>query len=449
MEALLGHEAGRFFAALEMPEPGLRVNTLRLPAERFIEISPFELRPLAYPPAGFLVTEEARPGRHPYHFAGLYYLQDPGAMAVGAMLAPRPGERVLDLAAAPGGKATHIAALLQDQGVLVANDPHPGRARELAGNLERCGVRNALVTADSANHLAAQFGPRFDRVLLDAPCSGEAMFHKSAAARREWSAATVIGCARRQHDLLADAALLVRAGGRLVYSTCTFSPEEDEEVIARFLQNHPDFRIVELPDVPGADRGRPEWLPHPRRIPDLTRTVRLWPHRFAGAGHFVAALQRLGPAAPHRDAHLPAPAPAAAMSLWREFEREYLRNDASRDDGRVERHGDELFRIPAAAPPIGRLRVLRPGWWLGTIRKGRFEPAHALALGLRPGQARNSIDFEPQDPRLFAFLRGETLHSPGTEGWVVITVAGFPLGWGKRVATTVKNHLPKGLRRQA
>jgi NOL1/NOP2/sun family putative RNA methylase len=452
IQDLLGDESEAFFAALADPPTGLRVNTLRLSPEEFRSISPFELESLAFPPEGFRVDAGTRPGRHPYHAAGLYYLQDPGAMAVAALLDPQPGERVLDLAAAPGGKSTHIAARMQDEGLLVANDVHPARTRELAGNLERCGVRNAVVTLESAERLADHFGAWFDRVLLDAPCSGEAMFHKSEAARAEWSPAAVAGCARRQVDLLADAARLVRPGGCLVYSTCTFSPEEDEQVIARFLRDNPDYELVELTGLPGALPGNPAWVPPELCDPALVRTLRLWPHRVPGAGHFVAGLRRVAgapgepPRAPRSDI------PRAALALWEAFRNEHLAGEESsnppplRPPTPLLLRGAELYRLPEAAPDLGRLRVERPGWWLGTLQKNRFEPAHALALGLARNRMRNALDLDPDDPAVEAYLRGETISSAGPAGWVIVRANGYALGWGKRVGDRVKNHFPKGLR---
>lgn len=445
MARLLGDEIDAFLAALADPAAGLRVNTLKLTPERFRELAPFSLEPLPFPEAGFIVEGEDRPGRHPYHAAGLYYLQDPAAMVVAALVDPRPGERVLDLAAAPGGKSTHLAALMEDDGLLIANDVHAGRARELASNLERFGVRNAVVTNESAERLADHFGAWFDRVLVDAPCSGEAMFHKSEAAAIEWSETSVLGCARRQADLLREAARLVRPGGLLVYSTCTFSPEEDEAVIGGFLAEHPDFEMATLAEVPGAAPGRPEWAPEEARRPELDRAMRLWPHRFPGAGHFVAGLRRTDgmagapPAARHQ------PAPRKAVALFEAFSDDALRDD----DGNgypLALFGSELHRLPTTLPDLGGLRVVRTGWWLGTVKKDRFEPSHHLALALPARAFRRTIELRADEPDTLAYLRGEPIRRDGEAGWAVVTVDGYPLGWGKRSGATVKNHYPKGLR---
>lgn len=455
MEGLLGDELHAFLAALREPATGLRVNTLRLAPEELRGIVPFALTELPFPPEGFVLDPSDRPGRHPCHDAGLYYLQDPGAMAVGAMVGARPAELVLDLAAAPGGKATHLAACMAGEGVLVANDVHPGRARELAGNLERLGVRNAVVTAESPERLANRLGDVFDRVLVDAPCSGESMFHKSAAAVADWSPAAVTGCARRQVEVLEQAARLVRPGGLLVYSTCTFSPEENEEAIARFLLAREGFSMAPLDAPPGAMPGRPGWVEEPLRRDDLGLATRLWPHRVPGAGHFVAGLRReAGPETPRpsreRGARSGADggAPREAAEAWRDFMSRHLPSARIAEASRLVSVGEGLYGVPAGAPDLEGLRVLVPGLWLGRFRKGRFEPSHTLAMALQRHEIAGGLDLHAESPEIAAYLRGETLSSTGPDGWLVVTMAGFPIGWGKRVGGVVKNHYPRGLRRR-
>lgn len=484
MRDLLGAEADAFLAALRAPAQGLRVNTLRLTPAELRALAPFELRPLGFPPDGFTVGGDARPGRHPFHDAGLYYLQDPGAMAVGAMVGARPGERVLDLAAAPGGKASQLAAAMRGEGVLLANDVHPGRARELASNLERLGVRNAIVTAERPGRLAAALGACFDRVLLDAPCSGESMFHKSDAAIEDWSPASVAGCARRQSELLGDAAGLVRPGGLLVYSTCSFSPEENEGVVAGFLTARPDFTLVPLAGPPGAAPAEPDWVGAEAGGDALGLGVRLWPHRVPGAGHFVAGLRRsggdvaaggatyLGDAGDwgspsiSRDASAAGgrrrrprgrrgateAAPSAtlpqAVRAWTDFREAALPGASIASDAAMVMRGEALHAIPSAAPPLDGLRVIAAGIRLGELRRGRFDPSHSLAMALAREDITGGLALDPGSTAVEAYLRGETLPAQGPDGWIIVTVTGFPLGWGKRVAGVVKNHYPKGLRRR-
>ena len=438
MRGLLGEELDPFLRALAEPAVGLRVNTLRVSAEEFAARRVLPVERLAFPAQGFAVQGDVRAGRHPYHAAGVYYLQDPGAMAVGALVEPQPGERVLDLSAAPGGKATHLAALMGNDGLLIANDPSRPRAQELAGNLERCGVMNAIVLSERPERLATHFGAWFDRVLLDAPCSGESMFHKSSAAREGWSEAAVIGCARRQGDLIATAAEMVRPGGVLVYSTCTFSREENEDVISAFLGRHPDFALDAMPAVPGAD------LVDTAGGGGGEGAYRLWPHRVTGAGHFVARFRRSEDADAAELRPWQPRASGEAARLFRELtDRVY--SEMPVDEGRLTLLGRELYALPEDAPVLQGLSVVRPGLWCATLEGRRLEPQHALSM-IPDASPTAPVELTLHDVRVGQYLTGNTIEADGEPGWVPVHVDGFPLGWGKRVAGIVKNHYPKGLR---
>lgn len=456
MRRLLGAEADEFEASLTSAASiGLRVNTLKIPVEEFVRLSPWPLTPVPWCPTGFVVPTGERPALHPFHSAGLYYLQDPAAMAVAEALAPRPGEAILDLAAAPGGKSTHLAAASGDEGLLIANDVHGGRARELSRNLERWGPRSALVLNETPDRLARHWPERFDAVLLDAPCSGEGMFRKNPDAAFHWSEEAVAACASRQRTLLEDAASMVRPGGRLVYSTCTFGPRENEQVVQRFLALNPNWQLLDL-DLPGVAHGRPDWAPGPGSA-DLVRAVRLWPHLQPGEGHFVAVLRRGGVSdldESRRVATRPETSAKGArketqvLELWERFKREDLAVDPVPEHPLLVRR-DGLYAVPPAAPDVTGLRVLRPGVWLGTDLRGRFAPSHSLALTLQADEAARSVDLQPDDPDLVRYLSGAELERPGEDGWTLITVAGHPLGWGRRARNIIKNHYPKGLRRQS
>ncbi len=448
MRQLLGDEYEEFVHTYRIPpETGLRVNTLKVSPCRFRRMAPCELKPVPWCESGFVVEGEAQPGKHPYHAAGLYYLQDASAMAVAELLAPRPGERVLDLAAAPGGKATHIAALMENAGLLVANEIHPARVQALVDNLERWGARNGVITNESPDRLAAYLEGFFDKVLVDAPCSGEGMFRKSEAARIAWTPELVRGCAVRQLAILDAAARMVRPGGVLAYSTCTFGPEENEGVVVDFLGQHPDFELVEPPALPGCTPGRPDWLDDARRRPDLRRAVRLWPHLGPGDGHFVALLVRRGreqATGPWSEPRQPGEVPGRARQLYEAFCQEHLGGLPAEE--RLSLVGSRLYQVPAGLPDLRGLRVVRPGWHLGTIRRGRFEPGHALALGLTLRDARQVVNLPADGDDVLRYLRGEPLEAPGDAGWVLVALDGYPLGWGKRVGRVVKNHYPRGLR---
>jgi NOL1/NOP2/sun family putative RNA methylase len=301
MSRLLGDEYPAFAESLNAaPKSGLRVNTLKLTAEQFKKIAPFPLGDkVPWCDSAFILHPSVlSPGLHPYHMAGLYYMQDPSAMSPAELLNPQPGELVLDLAAAPGGKTTHLAALMQGRGLLVANEIKDKRVGHLAQNVERWGAGNVVVTNETPERLADHFGATFDRVLVDAPCSGEGMFRKDMGARIDWSPEMVVGCAARQRNILRVAAKLVKPGGFLLYSTCTFAPEEDEGIVNGLLRGFTDknglemFDVVALPQFAGFMRGRPEWVEAEKVSPALAGAVRLFPHRLEGEGHFSANRMR-------------------------------------------------------------------------------------------------------------------------------------------------------------
>jgi len=445
MSRFLGDEYPAFAESLAHdPVHGLRVNTLKLSADEFRKISPFPLGDsVPWCNSAFCLDRDGKTGKHPYHLAGLYYLQDPSAMSAAELLGPRPGERVLDLAASPGGKTTHIASLMQGQGLLVANEIKTKRLNQLVVNVERWGAPNVVVTNETPERVADHFGAYFDRVLVDAPCSGEGMFRKDMRARLDWSEQMVAGCAVRQTNILRVAAHLVRPGGYLLYSTCTFAPEEDEAVVARFLQEHPDFKVEALPQLPGFMPGHPEWSGLSQGAQELTGAVRLFPHRLTGEGHFACLLQRKDSPANElifrrRSARIPTP----EWKLWQAFREEVLSVDFP--SVRLHKQGNRLYFEPEEVPDLKGLRVTMPGVWLGNFKKERFEPAHPLAMHLRPGQAHNLLTLPADSLELAAYLRGESVPAEGRPGWTLVTVEGWPLGWGKRVLGVVKNHFPRG-----
>ena len=285
MEKMIGEEYPDFLASYERPRyHSLRVNPLKGTAGELKEKASFQLRPVLWAENGYYYQEEERPGRHPFHEAGIYYIQEASAMAPAVYLNAQPGERVLDLCAAPGGKSTQIGADLKGQGLLVCNEIHPHRAKILSENIERMGIRNALVVSHEPAYLAERFPEYFDRIMVDAPCSGEGMFRKNEGAIEEWSPENVEMCAARQEDILESAAVMLRPGGRMVYSTCTFAPAEDEGTISHFLEKHPEFQIEEVKKYPGMSSA----------MPPCERAVRLWPHKVKGEGHFLASLKKQG-----------------------------------------------------------------------------------------------------------------------------------------------------------
>ena len=415
----LGAEYPAFMESLERP----RAVALRFAPGKEVKELPFVGQPVPWEPLGYYYDPEARPGLHPYHECGVYYLQEASAMSAVALLDPQPGERICDLCAAPGGKSTQIAGRLGGEGLLISNEFSPKRAKILSQNIERMGVSNAIVTNGDTAVLAKKLPGFFDRVLVDAPCSGEGMFRKEEAAVTDWSEETVEMCARRQQEILHNAARLVRPGGRLVYSTCTFAPAENEEMMARFLEAHPEFT--------------PKEVAAPWFTPAGPGAFRLWPHKLLGEGHFVAVLEKKG----GEEADTAFVKGEKAPKEWESFAKEL---GIRLPEGKFLLFGENLYYVPVDTPELSGLRVLRAGLSLGQVKKGRFEPDHALALWL--GKAAPFVDFSAQSPEVKAYMHGETV-AASRRGWLVFCVDGFGLGWAKGDGKCLKNHYPKGLRR--
>ncbi|HJV44899.1 MAG TPA: RsmB/NOP family class I SAM-dependent RNA methyltransferase [Bacillota bacterium] len=445
MKNMLEDEAEPFFQTYQTKSyQGLRINTLKTSVKEFLRITDFELAPIPWCSVGFYYTEQDRPGKHPYHAAGLYYIQEPSAMSVVEYLDAAPGDTILDLCAAPGGKSTQIAAHMEGQGLLISNEITASRAKALSENIERLGIKHAIVTNESPERLANRFPQFFDRILVDAPCSGEGMFRKLEEACRDWSLGKVEECALIQKDILDSAAEMLKPGGTIVYSTCTFSKEENEERIAFFLQNHPEFQLIEIDHQHGIAPGRPEWGSDRA---DLSYTARLWPHRLEGEGHFAAKLQKQYEDSFSSSAR-PSKGPKVDKTSWQLFEAFFQENlTIHKWDGNFILFGEQLYLLPQGAPNIEKLKVLRPGWHLGTIKKGRFEPSHSLALGIHTNDVKQSISFSAKSPEIVRYLKGESLLvDEKYKGWILVCVDGYSLGWGKVSNGQLKNHYPKGLR---
>ena len=478
MESLLGEEYGSFLASYEEKRvQGLRVNPLKTcEGVQKLEEEGFHLKKIPWTDEGYYYDTGERPGKHPYHEAGMYYIQEPSAMAVGELADAAGGERILDLCAAPGGKTTHIAGKMMGKGFLVSNEIHPARARILSQNVERMGIGNAIVVNEDSAALASRFPEFFDKIILDAPCSGEGMFRKDEEARNQWSQEHVNLCAERQTEILENAARMLRSGGRLVYSTCTFAPEENEQVLAGFLKSHWEFEMIRPEGAwEGFAPGCPQWAGAKAKPEQhLERAYRLWPHKIEGEGHFIAVMEKRG----CKTEEVPGEAGRQKKNRVREktekiekdgwktyqiFCQETLVKEAA--DGLLGRQaedyvlfGDQLYLLPEGfRAAIGEkglsgLKVLRPGLHLGTFKKQRFEPSHALALYLKPKDAKLGISLSPDSGEgAQAYLKGSTLPAAdlaekAAKGWVLVSVGGCSLGWAKLSGGILKNHYPKGLR---
>lgn len=434
MQSMLGDEYPALLACYDRPHlRGIRLNSLKCTEEKLLESFPFPLRRSPFSPLSFYFPEEGgKVGTLPLHHAGAFYSQEPSASSAVTALAPQPGERVLDLCAAPGGKSTQIAALLAGEGLLWSNEVVKSRANILLSNLERMGVKNAVVSSCRPETLCPALEGFFDRVLVDAPCSGEGMFRRDAQAVAEWSEEHVRSCAVRQAAILDSAAQSLRPGGVLVYSTCTFSPEENEETVAAFLARHPDFSLGET----GLAGGRPGLF-------GMTQARRIFPMD-GGEGHFVALLRREGSASPTGGEEA-APVPAAVRSAAEEIRESVFRELAGNPP--LAQAGEQILLLPENLPPLRGLGVLRAGVPLCARKGKRFEPCHGLFMAARPEQLRLCLDLPLDSPALAAFLRGEEIDAPEDwKGWCGVSANGVTTGFGKCSGGRLKNHYPRGLR---
>ena len=424
MALILKEELKPFLLSLA----GEAVRGIR-PRAGFDDLSGDGLDPVPWAPEARYLKADSRAGGRVLHDAGAYYLQEPSAMAPAAILRPRPGEWVLDLCAAPGGKSTQLAGMMDGRGLLLCNEVVPERAKILSGNIERMGIINALVTSASTDRIAGLLPGRFDRILVDAPCSGEGMFRRHPESRGEWNPGLPAMCAERQARILDDAAVMLKAGGTLVYSTCTFSRTENEETVMRFLERHPDFEMLpfSLPGCPPSPEGM----------------LRIWPHRQRGEGHFAAAMTRTGTADMARKPLLrtlrPEKDPGGLMSFLQDTV-----PGVSWDPGRIARRGEGYVYLPEEAPELPGIRVLRSGLHLGAWKGKAFAPDHALA---RAFGARQKVSLGGDEAA--AYMMGEALPAPsGIGGWAAACLEAVPLGWVKCSDGLMKNHYPKGLRRR-
>ena len=449
MKAFLGNEWDDFLYSYDNNRfQALRFNTLKeqSPEERMRILKVLGISPdkkVSWANEAYYFDENVRPGKHPYHEMGLYYIQEPSAMSAAALLAPKPGMRVLDLCAAPGGKSTQLATYLGDSGLLVSNEINTQRSRILSQNIERMGIKNAIVTNEDSFVLASHFPGFFNAIQVDAPCSGEGMFRKLPEAIEQWSPENVAICAARQKEILDNAAVMLKPGGTIVYSTCTFSKEENEDVIEYFLERHPDFTLEEM--------------------------ERFWPHKVDGEGHFVAKLVRRGcvdtdlkadrktKKNKNRKNRKNETKPALTkenMKLLSAFLDETISEDVAAwiKNSRLVMFGEQLYRLPDMEVDIKGLKVQRAGLHIGEFKKQRFEPSHSLALALKLNDAKNVVKLTCDNPQTIGFFNGQSVMLSDEQaaeckkGWALVCVDGYTVGWGKVNGTQVKNHYPKGLR---
>lgn len=411
-------EWAAFFACYDKkPFKGVRLNPLRGSRCALKPLLPFLGAPVAWEENGYYTNAE-RVGADPFHFAGVFYSQEPSAMCAAPLLEVKAGEKVLDLCSAPGGKGTQLACAMDGKGIIVLNEPISSRAKILSHNVERMGVKNAVVLNEYPATLASKFTGYFDKILVDAPCSGEGMFRKNAEeALAEWSEENVATCAERQAQILDEATKMLRAGGRLVYSTCTFSTEEDEGQVCNYLKKHPEMRLI--------------------------KQEKLYPHKVDGEGHFVALFEKGSGEEVSGLKEIKPSVSKATEKAYREFEKAFFTAPYAL---RLHEINGVLYELPEGVFDWKGLQTLRVGVRLGEMKNGRFEPSHSLVMSVKRSECKNAVDLSAEDTRVTKYLRGETVDSQTQNGWCAVFVEGQPLGLGKAVNGVIKNHLPKGLR---
>ena len=501
MKKLLGAEYEEFLASYDRPRNfGLRVNVDKISTEEFEKKAPFHLTKIPWTENGYYYEEQDMPARHPFYYAGLYYLQEPSAMTPASRLVSQPGDRVLDLCAAPGGKATELGARLHGKGVLVANDISASRAKALLKNIEVFGIRNSFIVNEVPAKLAENFPEFFDKILVDAPCSGEGMFRKDPAVAKVWDGNKPYECAKQQKEIITRAAQMLAPGGDLLYSTCTFSPEENEQVIQFLLDSREDMEIREIKPFDGFAPGRlnvayegwdsEESDNRKTGSADLKKCVRIWPHKMAGEGHFLALLHKRAPEEATGEQKDDRAVSNNSETMVEEHKNQ-VQGDISDIKGigkpetkalteffadvsmeinwkQVEVRKGQVYLVPEALGVRKGLVFLRNGLYLGEIRKDRFEPSQSFAMALKKKEYMAVIDLDYSDMRVEKYLRGETLEVDDIvernlqeaeemgkakamkkrleKGWQLVCVNGYPLGWGKLVNGTLKNKYHAGWR---
>ena len=450
MKELLGNEYDEYIACYDETRLyGLRVNTKKICVEEFKKICPFEIEPIPWIENGFYYDgENVQAAKHPYYFAGLYYLQEPSAMTPANRLPVKPGDKVLDVCAAPGGKATELGAKLKGDGVLIANDISNSRAKGLLKNIEVFGIGNVLVLSEEPGKLEEYFPEYFDKILIDAPCSGEGMFRKDKKMIKAWEEHGPAFFAKIQRSIVTQAARMLKPGGMMLYSTCTFDPEENEGTIEYLMQQYPEFEIKEIRPYEGFACGKPEVTES--KDESFTKTVRIWPHKMHGEGHYVALLQK----GEKTEAKALKPSKNKVKKVPDEILEFFKDVDWNMDWSRLELYSEKVYYMPEDIPNVKGIRFLRTGLYLGDLKKNRFEPSQSLAMCLKKEEYKNTVNLAVDDERVIKYLKGETIDvddivSLKAKGWQLVLVGGYPLGWGKLANGTLKNKYLPGWRWQS
>ncbi|MGN1054883.1 MAG: RsmF rRNA methyltransferase first C-terminal domain-containing protein [Erysipelotrichaceae bacterium] len=428
MKELLGDEYDDYLNSFnEKRIHSLRVNNAKISNEEFERICPFKIKRIPWIENGYYFDENDRPSKHPYYYAGLYYLQEPSAMTPANVLPIEKGDIVLDACAAPGGKSLELASKLGDSGLLVSNDISVSRAYSLLKNLELGGHKNIYVMAEDISKLSKKFVKSFDKILIDAPCSGEGMFRKDPSIIKEWEDKGNEYYANLQKDIVKSAVSMLKDGGMMVYSTCTFDKSEDEDIVSYILSLDDDLKLERINEYEGFTRGI-----------DMDGAIRLYPHKLQGEGHFVALVKKDTPkTVTVKKKHVSKIDSKEAEEFIKLIKRDF-------DDGYFEIINNNLYFIPEYDFEKKGLRILRSGLLMGEIKKHSFEPSMALALNLKMNEFKNVINLSVDDKRVISYLKGETISVPeAKDGWVLVCVNGYSLGFGKMQSGIMKNKYAK------
>lgn len=447
MKDILKDEFPAYIACYDEPRYyGLRVNTNKISVEEFKKICPFEIRQIPWIENGFYYDgDHVVPSKHPYYFAGLYYLQEPSAMTPANRLPVEPGDRVLDVCAAPGGKATELGAKLDGTGVLVCNDISNSRAKGLLKNIEVFGIGNVLVLSEEPGKLESYFPEYFDKILIDAPCSGEGMFRKDKKMVKAWEEHGPEFFANIQKSIILQAARMLKPGGMMLYSTCTFDGRENEGMIEHLIETYPEFEILDMTPYEGFCPGKPELTKSGKE--EFTKTVRIFPHRMQGEGHFLALLRK-----GNTEAIQEKKVSKSGLKKLPDDLAAFLKDISWEiDASRLDIHGERVYYMPDDIPDVKGIRFLRTGLLLGELKKNRFEPSQALAMCLKKDEYQKIINLSVEDDRVRRYLKGETLEvddlvKSKDKGWYLLCVDGYPLGFGKLGNGMLKNKYLPGWR---
>ncbi len=451
MQELLGEEYTDYMNSFQEKRIyGLRLNRMKISQDAFAAISPFDVEQIPWIDNGYFYQGDVKPGKHPYYFAGMYYLQEPSAMTPANRLPVEPGDKVLDICAAPGGKSTELAAKLNGTGLLVSNDISNSRAKALLKNLELFGTTNAIIMSESPHKMVGQFREYFDKILIDAPCSGEGMFRKEPAVIKSWVQNGTEFYEKLQREIVTYALQMLKPGGMLLYSTCTFNPGEDEGTVMYMRKICPELQILPIEGYEGFCPGRPDVVEDGDE--ELRKCVRIFPHKMQGEGHFLALLQK-GTGEKKQSVNVKSGKMSREVAAMEDLHK-FLQDVALEIDlSKVTLRGENVLYLPCDVPDLKGLRILRSGLLLGEYRKGRFEPSQALAMALQAEQYAHCVNLPVSDERVIRYLKGETIEvddltDKSLKGWQLVCVDKYPLGWAKGNGTSLKNKYLAGWRWQ-